>query len=285
MSFGDLYTFQHVFLEEIDAINKRRADESLGRPPIRPPIQLEPESVPLADGTYPLRPTEDSRLVGLALSGGGIRSAAVCLGALQALEERGVFGRVDYLSTVSGGGYIGTSLCAAMQAMDGRFPFSSRLSEDEPPAIQHIRDYSNYLFPPRSFALLHNVSIYARGLVANFILIMPLLLIGAAVTIIINPTIASLKEAKLGNLPIVNITGLSHFVVTTYLGCILLASIILWALARSRLGEQRRTDVPSRGTTYVGWLVILVFVSAFFSNYSRSFSMRLSILRRVVILA
>lgn len=49
-------------------------------------------------------------LVGLALSGGGIRSATYCLGVLQALAHKGVLPQVDYLSTVSGGGYIGSSL-------------------------------------------------------------------------------------------------------------------------------------------------------------------------------
>lgn len=50
------------------------------------------------------------RLVGLALSGGGIRSATFSLGAMQALARHGWLKKVDYLSTVSGGGYIGTSL-------------------------------------------------------------------------------------------------------------------------------------------------------------------------------
>ncbi|HMY98412.1 MAG TPA: patatin-like phospholipase family protein [Burkholderiaceae bacterium] len=48
--------------------------------------------------------------VGLALSGGGIRSASFCLGVLQALAHDGKLKNIDYLSTVSGGGYIGASL-------------------------------------------------------------------------------------------------------------------------------------------------------------------------------
>jgi hypothetical protein len=50
--------------------------------------------------------------VGLALSGGGIRSATFCLGVIQALSEHGLLRRFDYLSTVSGGGYIGSFLGA-----------------------------------------------------------------------------------------------------------------------------------------------------------------------------
>jgi len=49
-------------------------------------------------------------LVGLTLSGGGIRSASFSLGVLQALAYADWLKRVDYLSTVSGGGYIGSSL-------------------------------------------------------------------------------------------------------------------------------------------------------------------------------
>lgn len=49
-----------------------------------------------------------SDLFGVALSGGGIRSACFNLGLLQALVQRGVMRYVDYLSTVSGGGYIGS---------------------------------------------------------------------------------------------------------------------------------------------------------------------------------
>lgn len=54
---------------------------------------------------------------GLALSGGGIRSATFCLGVLQALAKRGspgprpeqpLLAQFDYVSTVSGGGYIGS---------------------------------------------------------------------------------------------------------------------------------------------------------------------------------
>jgi hypothetical protein len=49
-------------------------------------------------------------LVGLALSGGGIRSAAFSLGVVHALGHRGVMPFIDYLSTVSGGGYAGAFL-------------------------------------------------------------------------------------------------------------------------------------------------------------------------------
>ena len=57
--------------------------------------------------------TEDADdLLGLAFSGGGIRSATFNLGILQGLANLKLLHIFDYLSTVSGGGYIGSWLSA-----------------------------------------------------------------------------------------------------------------------------------------------------------------------------
>jgi len=56
-----------------------------------------------------------SQLCGLAFSGGGIRSASFNLGVIQALADLGLLARADYLSTGSGGGYIGAWLSAWVQ--------------------------------------------------------------------------------------------------------------------------------------------------------------------------
>jgi hypothetical protein len=59
-------------------------------------------------------PPEDTRLpgdaLGFGLSGGGIRSATFCLGVFQALAEARLLRKVDFVSTVSGGGYFGSFL-------------------------------------------------------------------------------------------------------------------------------------------------------------------------------
>lgn len=57
---------------------------------------------------------ETARPIGLALSGGGIRSATFNLGVLQALARLDILRRFDYLSTVSGGGYIGSCLTSLL---------------------------------------------------------------------------------------------------------------------------------------------------------------------------
>ena len=55
-------------------------------------------------------PTDGSDVWGLALSGGGIRSATFSLGLLRGLAQQKLLNRFDVLSTVSGGGYVGSAL-------------------------------------------------------------------------------------------------------------------------------------------------------------------------------
>src|SRR6266403_4779227 len=54
----------------------------------------------------PTQRTDPGPLAALCLSGGGIRSATFNLGVLQYLAKIGLLGKFDYLSSVSGGGYI-----------------------------------------------------------------------------------------------------------------------------------------------------------------------------------
>jgi len=51
--------------------------------------------------------------LGLALSGGGYRSAIFSYGVLRGLHELGVLGRIDYISAVSGGSWIATPFAMA----------------------------------------------------------------------------------------------------------------------------------------------------------------------------
>jgi hypothetical protein len=61
-------------------------------------------------GRDPEKPEpNDDVPVGVGLSGGGIRSATFCLGVFQALARLKQLGQIDFLSTVSGGGYFGSA--------------------------------------------------------------------------------------------------------------------------------------------------------------------------------
>jgi hypothetical protein len=82
-------------------------------------------------------------LIGLALSGGGIRSATFNLGVLQRLQELDLLREIDYLSTVSGGGYIGAWLLGNVR----RAHYWLSQLTDWSPSIAHLRRFSNYLAP------------------------------------------------------------------------------------------------------------------------------------------
>lgn len=113
---------------------------------------------------------DDEPLWGLAFSGGGVRSATFCLGVMQALTSSaaGLMKRFDYLSTVSGGGYIGSCLTSLLSnrsetGLDREnSPFTGlgdcdedcedRASSKDPELsvrhqIHHLRTHGEYLIP------------------------------------------------------------------------------------------------------------------------------------------
>ena len=173
---------------------------------------------------YP--PSTKRGLIGISLSGGGIRSAAFCLGVLQALEAKWqLMKRVDYLSTVSGGGYLGSSVAVGMsKSKTGVFPFPSQLGKEEGESIGHLRDYSNYLIAGKFWDYLGSVGAIFIGLVANVMLVLPLLLIFAGATLFFGKCFSSLATNSAfweGD----NILGLNgRFVVTRYV--LILALIV-----------------------------------------------------------
>lgn len=65
-------------------------------------------------------PDPQRPFIALCLSGGGIRSATFALGVIQNLAQKKLMPQFDYLSTVSGGGYIGSWLSALIQRDGGR---------------------------------------------------------------------------------------------------------------------------------------------------------------------
>jgi hypothetical protein len=127
-------------------------------------------------------------LIGLAFSGGGIRSATFNLGVLQALSRARLLRFFDYVSTVSGGGYIGGWLMAWMHHEKiGIHEIESRLSSGayspanaaDPPELHFLRNYSNYL-TPRKGALSADfwafVATYLRNTILNQIILILFLL-------------------------------------------------------------------------------------------------------------
>src|SRR6267143_1064337 len=111
------------------------------------------------------------KTVGLAFSGGGIRSATFHLGVLQELAKHKLLKQVDYLSTVSGGGYIGSWLARWIQ-QKGVEEVERRLpgNHEEAPEVNFLRDYSNFLTPRKGLLGADTwaaIATYLRNLLLN----------------------------------------------------------------------------------------------------------------------
>lgn len=114
----------------------------------------------------------DANLVGLALSGGGIRSASFQLGILQALSRAGTIRYVDYISAVSGGAYTASwfvkcvSKLTYVKTID-LLRSDSGAANDE---ISWLRRHTSFLTPRLgifSHDLLLFATIYFHNLVVN----------------------------------------------------------------------------------------------------------------------
>lgn len=164
-------------------------------------------------------PSVKHALTGLCLSGGGVRSATFSLGALQALflhagpraseatssrededkpadqkkpkREPSDLAMIDYVSSVSGGGYLAASLSLGMTRSKGQFPFGDRESgSTETPTTRHLRDNSNYLLAGGIISFLF---VYLRGVVAGLMAVLPIPIAFAALLALMFPDIWHLE--------------------------------------------------------------------------------------------
>lgn len=133
----------------------------------------------------------------LCLSGGGVRSATFNLGVLQGLARHGLLDKFDYLSTVSGGGFIGSWLTAWIQR-DGfgwvmgklggaydpticPYPKEPKLDPLKPELdpVYNLRVYSNYLTPRKGLLSADTwtlIAIYCRNLLLNWSVFLPVIM-------------------------------------------------------------------------------------------------------------
>lgn len=125
--------------------------------------------------------------VGLAISGGGIRSATFALGVTQVLARRGVLKDVDVMSTVSGGGYLGSFITSVLNDGDsqvglqpGKLPFGGK-ENVESQAIRYLRNHSKYLSEGGAATLALLAFSVAYGVIMSLLLVAPLLLLLATI--------------------------------------------------------------------------------------------------------
>lgn len=173
--FEELYSIDEK-IEGYDFENSATPQVNAGSPPGWP----EQPSSELSAKLF------DKKLTALCLSGGGIRSATFCLGILQALAKQNLLSQFHYLSTVSGGGYIGAWFSAwASRSGSNVGAVEKSLAGDgvEPEPLERLRDFTNYLTPRMGLFSLDSwtfLSTYVRNLTLNWLLLLPLFLLVVA---------------------------------------------------------------------------------------------------------
>lgn len=228
------------------------------------------------------KPAAES-LIGLAFSGGGIRSATFNLGVLQAFAQERLLHAFDYLSTVSGGGYIGGWLMGWMKHAGigigeiekqlASQPYSTAAPGD-PPQVHFLRDYSNYLTPRKGILsddFWAFMGSYLRNTILNLMILLlsllSVLMVPRAIEYI--PQLLEMEETSSWALRI----G-SHVVDSQYLALFL--GFVLGAVGVAFIGANLTWVNPPKGIKYPAWskqgpiqllIVVPLFVSAGLLSY------------------
>jgi hypothetical protein len=217
-------------------------------------------------------------LIGLALSGGGIRSATLSLGLLQGLASRGLLNHIDYLSTVSGGGYIGTWLISwilrskktsidakgALEQVEHTLKTNAEGTETAPcEPIHNLRRYSNYLTPNSSFLSADTwtiATIWGRNTVLN----MAIIICVASVLMLLPRLVVRLLASR----PDSSVLLGTEF----YIGALFLAGAVIaigYNLSKLFQTEKNSGNPPGNsgkstgaGQSAVQWFVVVPFLAA-----------------------
>jgi len=176
----------------------------------------------------------------LCFSGGGIRSGTFALGILQGLARHKLLNKFHYLSTVSGGGYIGSWLAAWIHRHPGGLSgVTTDLANQTPPSkvdpdpdpIRFLRRYSSFITPKVGLLSADTwtfVAIYLRNLLLNWMVFIPLLLsILALPRFIVSITTTSYPAwpwRRLSNALGVNVYSRHFFLAAGFI-------TVVWALA------------------------------------------------------
>jgi hypothetical protein len=195
----------------------------------------------------------------LCFSGGGIRSATLSLGILEALAQHSkadpqtgdltLLGEIDYLSTVSGGGYIGSWFTSWVhRAKGGLRDVVKEISDrpqnktnPEPEPVRHLRQYSNYLNPRLGLGSADTWSLGAtilRNILLNWLVLLPciaaVLMVPRLMLLLVHYGFASLQGA---GQPVLSATCLALIASASFFGIL---AVVYAALSVPTIGLQNK---------------------------------------------
>jgi hypothetical protein len=205
--------------------------------------------------------------VALCLSGGGIRSATFGLGVLQGLAWQKILPAFDYLSTVSGGGYIGGWFTSWLARHKNFSSVVENLAEGrgdplqpEATPIAHLRTFSNFLTPKLGLFSVDTwtiIATYLRNLVLIWAVLLPAMM---AVLVLPRLWVVALKSAA---------APLRTMTIAMILGGT--ATVLLLAFLRPIAGENDAIPSTGFGRRIRACGVQLVIGFALFQAFTLSF--------------
>lgn len=203
-------------------------------------------------------------LTGICISGGGVRSAAFGLGALQSLQKHGKLQQAAYLSAVSGGGYI-AGAWTLLNTIGGR----DRPLEPGSKEVERIRARLDYLRGPTGW-LVRCLQLGGR-LVTNLMVIGLLVLILGIIAGLIYKALAD-PDAASSSLGFVDSSTLLW---VSRLGWLALAYVIGLSMA-SVFDQVQASSVAPRLRFFVKWGLVAAVVFIFFGSVVPSIAERLA---------
>ncbi len=193
----------------------------------------------------------------LALSGGGIRSATFSLGLMRALSRLGALHRFDYLSTVSGGSYIGSFIGGLYARRGGKPGMLEGVAADGADplgklpvrrSIAWLRDSGNYLAPTGAGDFLYALTLLVRNWFGVQLVIGGALFFVALIAVALRlaftaPLLAPVQALDAWAWPLSETAWLSPFVVMAALPA-LAAVIAGWSYWLTRREAMSRLALP-----------------------------------------
>lgn len=200
--------------------------------------------------------------VGLSISGGGIRSATFALGVVTVFARQGILRQVDYLSTVSGGGYLGAFISSVLNEarpdvtlseVGDTLPFGVD-DNGESRSVRHLRNHSKYLSEGGGRTIVTMIALVAYGVLASFLLVAPFLL-----TLVL---IAELYFSESFTSELRPLFPLSSITVIFLVALVIGVAVLPLAQRFGHLGGLRRSW--ERGCIVVAFVTALLLVGELF---------------------
>lgn len=217
---------------------------------------------------------KQERVSGFAISGGGIRSASFGLGVMQALVANNQLEKMDYMSTVSGGGYLGSALTWALHQGKGEagtkkenFPLGKRgmfagqdkdSNKKEPGyknngLLDYIRQHSSYLMPTSGLGVFSFAGVVLRSILLSLSVYFGVFLV----------MMVLLRKFQLFDIQLFSLPFAGIFIPLSILAILIfLAKCLFYSLATSLDGEKLSDYMLFiRGQQIIGYLLTISIVS------------------------